>query len=247
MQIARIAVLSNDESVIPSKLYQQGKGFNDILKDYENFPARYRASDYLYEYTFYYDKLNDGKKYLIKAILKQPVAYINFLSKYAFGIWSLNLNNDTNKRSLGISQVKIPYNRLVYNPPNQDILTVFDDIDAEYSRPKQVIYKTIYILLIIDINMMIFVILSLILFLIPIIICILKPRIFNELLLLTFAFSFSAFATAIIVGIFTPGQEYRYIYPVCPISILSLISFITFIYGRGGFKKFFKELKGGEK
>ena len=246
LQIARIAVLSNDESVIPSKLYQQGKGFNDILKDYENFPARYRASDYLYEYTFYYDKLNDGKKYLIKAILKQPVAYINFLSKYAFGIWSLNLNNDTNKRSLGISQVKIPYNRLVYNPPNQDILTVFDDIDAEYFMPKQVIYKTIYILLIIDINMIVFVILSLVLFLIPIIICILKPHVFNDLLLMTFTFSFSAFATAIIVGVFTPGQEYRYIYPVCPISILSLISFITFIYDRGGFKKFFKELKGGE-
>ena len=246
LHIARIAVLSNDESVIPQQWYQIGKDFNDVIKDYENFSARYRASYDLYELIFDYNKLNDGQKYLIKAILKQPVAYINFLSKYAFGIWSLNLNNDTNKRSLGISQVKIPYNRLVYNPPNQDILTVFDDIDAEYSRPKQVIYKTIYILLIIDINMMIFVILSLILFLIPIIICILKPRIFNELLLLTFAFSFSAFATAIIVGIFTPGQEYRYIYPVCPISILSLISFITFIYDRGGFKKFFKELKGGE-
>ena len=246
LHIARIAVLSNDETVIPQQWYQIGKDFNDVIKDYENFSARYRASYDLYELIFDYNKLNDGQKYLIKAILKQPVAYINFLSKYAFGIWSLNLNNDTNKRSLGISQVKIPYNRLVYNPPNQDILTVFDDIDAEYSRPKQVIYKTIYILLIIDINMMIFVILSLILFLIPIIICILKPRIFNELLLLTFAFSFSAFATAIIVGIFTPGQEYRYIYPVCPISILSLISFITFIYDRGGFKKFFKELKGGE-
>ena len=246
LHIARIAVLSNDESVIPQEWYQIGKDFNDVIKDYENFSARYRASYDLYELIFNYNKLNDGQKYLIKAIIKQPVAYINFLSKYAFGIWSLNLNNDTNKRSLGISQVKIPYNRLVYNPPNQDILTVFDDIDAEYSMPKQVIYKTIYILLIIDINMMIFVILSLILFLIPIIICILKPRIFNELLLLTFAFSFSAFATAIIVGIFTPGQEYRYIYPVCPISILSLISFITFIYDRGGFKKFFKELKGGE-
>ena len=193
--------------------------------------------------------MNDGKKYLIQAIIKHPTAYINFLSKYAFGIWSLNLNNDTNKRSLGIAKYKIPYYYFVYQYPNEefkDIILVFDDINDKYSKTKETIYKAIYKLPIIDINMIVFVILSLVLFLIPIIICILKPHVFNDLLLMTFTFSFSAFATAIIVGVFTPGQEYRYIYPVCPISILSLISFLTFIYDRGGFKKFFKELKRGE-
>ena len=59
-----------------------------------------------------------------------------------------------------------------------------------------------------------------------------------------YSVSFSSFATLVIVVLFTSLIDYRYMYPIIPLSIISIISFISIIYDIGGIKKFIKEFRG---
>ena len=247
-QIKNLALLGNDVSLIPQEWYLKDDKGNYVISinGYYGSKSNLEISQLL-NYVFNYDKmleLGNVKNTLIKYILKYPISYIKFTLKCSLKLYILTLEGGDILLHITSSDYFTYYYASDWIAEDPKINLFMDKGYENSIRHKIFISLFKYNIFFIDINMIIFVILSLILFLIPIIICILKPRIFNELLLLTFAFSFSAFATAIIVGIFTPAQEYRYIYPVCPISILSLISFITFIYDRGGFKKFFKELRG---
>ncbi|PCG20462.1 hypothetical protein KQ44_10925 [Brachyspira sp. G79] len=147
------------------------------------------------------------------------------------------------------------YRMTVNEIQNNTPLSIFTDEFYNASKNKGIvftplrekIYAVLYTILP-SINILIFVIFSILIFFISIFLFI-RYRIFrnNNFLLFSFFTSFSAFATSVIVALFTPVPLYRYIHPVCPITIISLISFITFIFDRGGFKKFIKELRGNGK
>ena len=250
-QIKSIAFKSNDISLIPEEWYLKDDDGNYII----SVDGIYRSKSnleisQLLNYVFDKNqmlKLGNTKNILIKYVLKYPIHYTKFIFNCALKLYTLNLDTSDiliHKRD-SYRFIMYPSHWVAEDPR----VNLFMNKGDEYSEIRHIIYRALFLdnIIFIDINIILFVILSLILFLIPIIIFILRHHIANDLLLFTFALSSSAFTTIVVVGTFTPVQEYRYIYPICPISIISLISFITFIYDMGGFKKFLKELRGSKK
>ena len=243
MQIAACAVPANDDSLIPKEWYNEGSSFDDVKKIY-NSENPFFADLYII-YNFgnkppFKSYNNMGiKKVWIKYILKYPLNYIKHLLRYEKNILTIN----TWKESEYNIQFKVNYDwHSIHNYYFSDI---YDNDGITFSKTKYKIYSFLFSILI-DINICIYVVLAIFLFFISGLLWFFKPYFRNEILLFSFCTSFSSFATSLIVS-FTPIPLFRYAYPIIPMSILSLISFITFIYDRGGFKKFFKELRGEKK
>ena len=241
LQISSCAVPSNDNSMIPIDWYEEDKTFEDVKELYniEQYLADSFGSPYAPDRPFKFKKLDGLEKVWIKYILKYPINYIKHINRYliayllekkafpypitdANGIQELQNNNIELINKLNESEQKITFTPLRYN--------IYDLLFS----------TTIHIHIIIP------VIISFIIFIICFILIFIKRIFDSNLLIYSFSLSLSSIATLWIVVLFTPNVIFRYIYPVYPISIISLISFLTFIYDKGGFKKFFKELKGGE-
>ena len=237
LQIAGCAVPANDGSMIPDEWYENGKTFEDVKKMYNDNP--YYADNFSTPWAknrpFKYGigKLNDVKKVWLKYILKYPMNYLKHIFNYAVKIctvrtWRYDLE-EFNKHWI----------------PDY-FFDKFNVVKVTLNPFKKNIYDFLYKFLP-DINIFIFILLSVILTLISCFLWIFKVWFRNTILLFTISTLFSSIATTIIVIFFTPSLLYRYIYPVIPITIIALIGFITFIYDRGGFKKFIKELRGDNK
>ena len=227
LQIAGCAVPANDDSLIKESWYLRGKNFEDVKKIYNDNPLNadqfttYVSQVRVFKYAIKSEKL---KEVWIKYIIKYPINYIKHISNFAKHLWTVPTWKIDNK-------------------------SIQDNVDLggiKFTPLKTKIYSFFYRFLG-DINILIYIILSILLFFITGILYIVKPIFRTQLLLFSFCTAFSSVATAIITALFSPQILYRYIHPVCPISIISLISFITFIYDRGGFKKFIKEFREGKK
>ena len=237
LQIAGIAVFSGDYSIIPNDMYKDNINFEEVVK-------LYRESPHIGDYTKLFKYKDNLISIWISAIIKHPISYLKHIFNYSIDFlaiksysyhsiyksWILNVN---------IIQAK---NKPFDFEKNENYFWLNRGI--EFNKLKFSIYSFIYNSSI-CFEIYIYAFLSLILFVFSIVLNI-KYRLKIDLLVFLFSTASSSIATILILLLFTPFPDYRYMYPIIPISILSLISFITFIYDRGGFKKFFKELKGGE-
>ena len=235
LQIAGCLVPSNDDNIIPNNWYNEGKSFADVIDTYKKYPLfgdKYIA-------LFNYNNISDIEKIWIKSIIRHPVNYIKHMLNFTIHIWTVRTYK------VGVYTIQSKGNPYPYW--EKEFNNLFYGKNVTFTKTQENIYKFMYNSAI-NINTLIFVILAILLFFISGFLCI---KLNNQFLLFSFSTSFSAFATALIVALFNPAaaiyDSYRYMYPIIPISILSLISFITFIYDRGGFKKFFKELRGEKK
>ena len=235
LQIAGCLVPSNDDNIIPNNWYNEGKSFEDVINTYKKYPLfgdKYIA-------LFNYNNISDIEKIRIKSIIRHPINYIKHMLNFTIHIWTVRTYK------VGVYTIQSKGNPYPYW--EKEFNNLFYGKNVTFTKTQENIYKFMYNSAI-NINTLIFVILAILLFFISGFLCI---KLNNQILLFSFSTSFSAFATALIVALFNPAaaiyDSYRYMYPVIPISILSLISFITFIYDRGGFKKFFKELRGEKK
>ena len=239
LQIAGIAVFSGDYSIIPNDMYKDNINFEEVVKLYQESP---HIGDYYTKLFKYKDNLIS---IWISAIIKHPISYLKHIFNYSiiflaikpysyisiYKFWILNPN---------FVQAK---NKPLDFEKNENYFWLNRGI--EFNKLKFSIYSFIYNSSI-CFEIYIYAFLSLILFIFSIVLNI-KHRLKIDLLVFLFSTASSSIATILILILFTPLPDYRYMYPVIPISILSLISFITFIYDRGGFKKFFKELRGEKK
>ena len=227
LQIAGCSVPANDGSLIEDSWYLTGKNFEDVKKVYNSNPLNAdQFTSYIYkERVFKYAiKSERLKQVWIKYIIRYPINYIKHIANFTRHLWTVS----------------------TWKVDPQSIQVKYGDIGGIQLTPlKYKIYNFLYRFLG-DINILVYVIASIILFFITGLLYI-KSKFRVESLLFSFCTAFSSVATAIITALFSPQTLYRYIHPVCPISILSLISFITFIYDRGGFRKFIKELRGEKK
>ena len=249
LQIAGCSVPANDNSLIPNEWYENGKTFEDVKKVYNDNPliADNFSSHWYKDRPFLAKtKLNNLHKVWIKYILKYPVNYIKHIGRFFIAYCLINKNNHWLEMDSNSIQ-KISYYEYKDMISDYDILNSFDTNEQKitFTALREKIYSFLFSI-IINIPIIYFAIISFIIFIICFILIFIKRIFDNDILIYSFCVSFSAIATLWIVVLFTPGISYRYIHPVCPISIISLISFLTFIYDRGGFKKFFKELKEGE-
>ena len=220
LQISGCAVPVNDGSMIPEEWYIEGKDFEDVKSLYNKNPihADHLTIGWNPDAPFKHAVVLPGiKKVWIKYILKYPINYIKHTINYLANMWTV----ETWKRTADKIQGKIV-------PPDipDDVGILFDGI--HFNKFQYKLYELLYKYLP-DFNILFFVILSIIIFFVSLYLIIFKNNIVDNILIFSFATSFSSFATALIVS-FTPVIIYRYIYPVSVISVVSLISFIDFIY-----------------
>ena len=237
LQIAGIAVFSGDYSIIPNDMYKDNINFEEVVK-------LYRESPHIGDYTKLFKYKDNLISIWISAIIKHPISYLKHIFNYSIDFLAIK---PYSYHSLYKSWILNPNFVQAKNKPfdfekNENYFWLNRGI--EFNKLKFSIYSFIYNSSI-CFEIYIYAFLSLILFVFSIVLNI-KYRLKIDLLVFLFSTASSSIATILILLLFTPFPDYRYMYPIIPISIFSLISFITFIYDRGGFKKFFKELKGGE-
>ena len=241
LQIAGCLVPSNDSSLIPQNWWKENKNFNDLINQYNDNPF---FGDPMIS-IFNVSSSSEIKIVWLKSIIKHPKNYIKHMFNYTKTMWTLKyvfpLHLDIDYYNL---YEKLIDKYIYSNYPNLIIdqnakINFYNENNGiKITKLKKYIYYFFYKVLQ-NINILIFILLSAIIFLISFIF-ILKKEFRNDILIFTFSVSFSALSTAIIVAAFTPIaaiQQYRYIYPVIPISILSLIGFMTFLYNIGILKK----------
>ena len=238
IQIAGCVVPANDYSLIPDYWYKEGKSFDDVVKTYNSNKT---FADLSYNY-FDTSKTPDVKKVWIKSIIKYPLNYIKHIFNFTketctqkFYDPTVNIegyvNNNVLKRR-GITDFK-----------NTKFFHDNRGIKFTYLREKIFNFIKNYIP---DINILIFVIISIFLLLTTFIFILKKDHI-NSLLIFCFSTSFSAVSTMIIVVLYSPSTriyEYRYIYPVISISIISLIGFISFLIDEKIIEKLYQKIRG---
>ena len=239
LQIAGIAVLSGDSYIIPNDMYKDNIIFEDVIKLYQESP---HIGDY-YKRLFKYN--GNLISIWIKSIIKHPLSYLHHIFNYSIDFFKLKPYSSHSTYKSWILNVNAIQSK---NKPfdfeeNEDYFYLNKGI--ELSSLKKSIYSFIYNCSI-CFEIYIYAFITLILFIFSIILNI-KYKLKIDLLIFLFSTASSSIATILILILFTPLPDYRYMYPVIPISIISLISFITFIYDRGGFKKFIKELREDKK
>lgn len=229
-QISACAVMANDPSMIPEDYYVNDKNFEDVIQLYKTQP--YNA-DYFghwlykiespYRYTV---ELKDLKKVWFKYITKYPLFYLKHIIRFTFKQWFFNYDYLFNKYD-------IQKYSLFDNIQLENLFNVFpkSELKITFSKLKNYIYSILYNYCTLEINYGIMIVLSFIIFIISLF-YILRINEINTILIFTFSTAFSSVATAIIVGVFTPVIDPRYIFPVLPITIITLISFIVFLYDK---------------
>ncbi|TXJ36348.1 hypothetical protein [Brachyspira pilosicoli] len=233
LPISACAALSNDEDVIPKQWYREGIDFDYIKEFYLKNSINADAFGWGGVSTVFINDIsqNEVQKVFFKAIFKHPISWLKHITNFGKHIlllknnFRMNFNEYSNFYSDRLNQAGIQsYIRKISNL-NITLFTFF--------------YKYL-----IDINLYIFLFLDLLIFIILLCLIIInKNYIKNYIFIFCMSICISSIMTALIVIIFSPVINLRYIYIIVPISIMSLISFITFINDIGGFKKFFTELK----
>ena len=232
LQIAGCAALSDDGSMIPDEWYEEGKNFESLKEQYFKNPINgdHISAPWDKNNIIKSKKLDNLKLIWIKYILKHPISYIKHTFNFIKHQWYM-----TNSR---VVEHHI-YETLPHSYEILDYLPHYDSNDFKL----QVKYFYYIKNNLIKINYIYPILSAILLFFVSGLLWIFKNNFRTEFLLLTFCSSFASFATALIVVLFSPVTNDRYIYPVLLISIISIISFITFIYDIGGFKTFLTELK----
>lgn len=223
LQIAACAVPNNDDSFIPKEWYEDGKNFNDVIKVYNNnsLYADYLSVPWYDDRPFKPYNLANLKTIWIKYILKYPISYIKHMLKFSYSMYTANMYWKLDSNTF---QRKNLYNEIIPEEYSQLLAPTSIILSPLQKRIYNFLYKILK-----EIKIIIFIILSYVIFFINIYFIFIK-KIRNNINLFSFYTSSSAVATAIIVAVFSPIIDYRYIYPVIPITIIALISFITFLY-----------------
>ena len=234
LQIAGTAAISDDDSLIPDDWYFEGKDFEYMKKLYMNNRVNadlYKDNVNIMPFKLY--EIDNLKDVWIKYILKHPISYFKHIINYINVIFRIPtpILNDKN--------IQVKSGMFGFSD-------YYDNSGITLTPLRKTIYNILYYILL-DINILVFIIIAIFIFFISGFIWIFKSYYRGNMLLLVFCSAFASFATSMIVGLFTPLPLYRYIYPVSVITIISLISFMTFIYDIGGFINFIKELRGKDK
>ena len=221
-KIAAISVSENDNTLIPQNWYAEGKTFNDVMKLFNANP--YFADVFANSSIFNYNNMTNLKDIFIKSVIKHPVSFFKHSVDFSFSAWTQGPDwmiildrNTLQSRNI--------------HPFDKDML-ISNFKENERSVQLSPLRSNIYDFLrktFIKLNTSVSVIISIIIFFSSGFILLLKKSKRNDLLLFTFSTAFSAFATAIIVGIFSPVLDNRYMSPVLVIAIISLIAFIIYI------------------
>ena len=227
LQIAGMVVPANDHSFIPQTWYENGKNFQNVKERYARYPQN--ADQFNDEWEqwsivrpFKKDELSGLEMLWLKGILKYPSNYIKHVAGFCKTMWFQYPDwiFDSNA---------------IQKPPANPWQIVIASNFSENERKITFSFtqKRIYDFLIrhkIVINHMVGVAIGFLILSVTGFMWLFLPSFRSDLLLFTLSTSLSTFFTAVVVCIFSPITDSRYMSPVLPLSLISLIGFITFLY-----------------
>ena len=211
-QIIACAAPNNDDSLIPRNWYEYGKTFEDAKEIY--YKNKVFADPLILSFfenrvfnPIYLEKLPN---IWLKYILKYPKDFAKHILNYTIvimkrkEIWIPSYNQINNLEGLQLN---------------------YKEYNIYYSDLRKIIYNKLKSLLP-SFNYYIFSIISIIVFLSSIIRIFSKNIKNKDITIFSIFISFSSIVTILIVSIFSPDIDTRYLYPTVPLSILSFTSFI---------------------
>ena len=220
-QISAIAVMANDNMLIPKKFYKDGQDF-EYLKNFY-YDKREVNADY-YGYVFNADS-EEIKKLWIKSITKHPFIFIKQASKFAkaylankpgfvFNVYETQMYPTDYYLILAEKNMYIfPKNEQRMSLSNIQI-DIYDYLfkNTLYLNNHFVFYSVI------------------ILFIFTIFIFLFKNKYISDILIYLFSLLSSCIATFIVICLFVPLASPRYFEIIIPIMIMGLIIFFVYIF-----------------
>ncbi len=226
-QIAGMVVPANDQLFIPLEWYEKNKSYQDVKEMYAKYPTvadpfNVGWEPYNSNRPFKRKELN-GLKYLwFKAILKYPANYIKHLSRFYQEMWYQKPGWIFDSHKIQEAPTHPWHISIASNfPPNERKVTL---------SPIQKKYYNYFFKHKILINHIIGVKIGFTLLLVSSCIWFFLPLFRTHLLLFTISTSLSTCCTAIMICIFSPYPDPRYMSPVIVLALISSINFTTYLY-----------------
>lgn len=225
-QIVGTVVPENDSSLIPEEWYENGKGFQDAKKLYEEHPLNADPFNVDWEpwvsnRPFKNGEIKRLKLVWIEAITKYPANYIKHISRYFQAMWFQEPGWIFNPEQIQIGPVHPWHRSVARNFPGNERKITFSPLQ-----------KSVYDFLFknkILLNHIVGISGGFLLFVATGFFWVCKQKYRSEMLLLSLSTSLSACISAVIFCIFTPAPDPRYMSPILVLSSISLLSFITFL------------------
>jgi len=226
-QIAGMVVPANDHSFIPQTWYVNGKNFQNVKERYAKYPQNadrfndeWKLSNS--ERPFKNEELSGLEMVWLKGILKYPANYVKHVSGFCKTMWFQYPGWIFNSNE-------------IQKPPSDPWQVVIASNFSENERKItfSLTQKRIYNFFIrhkIVINHIAGVAIGFLILSVTGLIWIFLPSFRSDLLLFTLSTSMSTCCTAMVVCIFSPITDSRYMSPVLPLSLIGLIGFATFLY-----------------
>ena len=226
LQIAGACVPADDESCFLQEWYYGGKSFVDVKAAYAKDPRNADPFN-----VPWWDKqqvlFNPGQKLphltsqWLHAIAKYPLNFLQHELGFINAMWIQTPSWIFDAKRLQ-NKPSHPWHVSVTNsfPENERSITL--------TPLREQIYTFLFehkILL----NHIVGVLIGVILLVLSSILLIAKKRV-NALLVFTFSAAFAAFGSALMIALFSPVPETRYMPPVLPVSLMALIGFVAFVW-----------------
>ena len=226
-QIAGMVIPANDQFFIPQEWYEKNKKYQDVEEMYAKYPTvadpfNVGWEPYNSNRPFKRDGLYDLKLLWFKGILKYPSNYLKHISRYFQEMWYQNPGwiFDSNKIQeapthpwhINIAS-NFPTNerKITFSPMQKKIYNYF--FKHKILLNHIVGIKTGFTLLFVSSCIWVF---------------LLPFR--TDMLFFTISTSLSTCCTAIMVCIFSPYPDPRYMSPVLVLALISSICFTTYLY-----------------
>jgi len=226
-QIAGMVVPANDQSFIPQEWYEENKDFSDVVEMYEKYPFLADPFNVGWEpfdsnRPFARGEIDGLQTLWFKGILTYPSNYLKHVSGFCRKMWFQSPKWIIDSNHIQGAPVGSRHIGIASSFPESERHIAFTSL-------RKNIYDFLFehkVLL----NHIVGVGIGFIVLLASGLIWIMVPSSRGEMLLFTVSTSLSSCCTAIMVCIFSPCLETRYMSPVLVLSLISLIGFVTWCW-----------------
>ncbi|MCI5196944.1 MAG: hypothetical protein D3919_12100 [Candidatus Electrothrix sp. AW5] len=226
-QIAGMTVPANDASFFPQAWYEDNKNFQDVKEMYKKYPLIADPFNVGWEpwesnRPFKREELSGLKLLWFKAILKYPAHYLKHISRFYKAMWFQEPGWILNPKQIQKKPTHPWHISIASNYSENERCITFSHLRGR-------IYDFLFqhrILL----NHIIGVKIGFAVLLISFGIWIFLASFRSDILFFSLSTSLSACCTAIMVCIFSPAPDPRYMSPVLVLSLISSVGFLAFFY-----------------
>lgn len=224
-QMAGTCVPSDDWSCFKQEWYYPHKGWEDIKALYEKYPLNADPFNVFWwpnhdELPIPHGKIDGLYTNWIRSILKHPLDFAKHQWRFVESMWFATPDWIFSSAQLQNKPT---------DPWHKEVVSLFPENERSVTlTPQQEkIYNFLYNHRIV-LNHFYGVVLSACILLLSLALVLYKPHLCNSLLVFSLSVSFAGFISAIVIVLFTPVPETRYMSVILPLSLIATIGLIAF-------------------